>query len=86
VSNSGLNTYAWYKERVYKLEETGYEPTNRSAAMEKALEWGERIPTGVIYRQERPAFEDDLTVLRSRPLVKQAIDPAQVGVLLDEFV
>ncbi len=86
VSFNHQNTYAWYKERVYKLEEAAYKPGDRSAAMEKALEWGERIPIGVIYRQERPAFEDELAVLRKGPLVKQTIDPMQVGSLLDEFV
>jgi len=86
VSFNHKNTHAWYKERVYKLEEAAYRPSDRSAAMEKALEWGERIPIGVIYRQERPTFEDELTVLRKGPLVKQMMDPMQVGALLDEFV
>jgi len=86
VSFNHKNTHAWYKERVYKLEEAAYRPSDRSAAMEKALEWGERIPIGVIYRQERPTFEDELTVLRKGPLVKQPMDPMQVGALLDEFV
>jgi len=86
VSFNHKNTHAWYKERVYKLEETGYEPTDRSAALEKTQEWGERIPIGVIYRHERATFEDELAVLRKGPLVKQRIDPMQVGALLDEFV
>jgi len=86
VSFNHKNTHAWYKERVYKLEEAAYRPSDRSAAMEKALEWGERIPIGIIYRQERPTFEDELTVLRKGPLVKQPMDPMQVGALLDELV
>ena len=86
ISFNHRNTYAWYKQRVYKLEETGYEPTDRSAALEKTQEWGERIPIGVIYRHERATFEDELAVLRKGPLVKQRIDPMQVGTLLDEFV
>jgi len=86
VSFNRQNTFAWYKERVYRLEETGYEPTNRSAALEKSLEWGERIPIGVLYQQERPTFEDEFPVLGKGPLVKQVVDPAQVGVLLDEFM
>ena len=86
VSFNHKNTHAWYKERVYKLEDTDYRPSDRSAAMEKALEWGERIPIGVIYQRERPTFEDELTVLRKGPLVKQTMDPMQVGALLDEFV
>jgi 2-oxoglutarate ferredoxin oxidoreductase subunit beta len=86
VSFNHKNTHAWYKERVYKLEEAAYRPSDRSAAMEKALEWGERIPIGIIYQQERPTFEDELTVLRKGPLVKQTMDPMQVGALLDEFM
>ena len=86
VSFNHKNTHAWYKERVYKLDEAAYRPSDRSAAMEKALEWGERIPIGVIYQHDRPAFEDELTVLRKGPLVKQPMDPMQVGALLDEFV
>jgi 2-oxoglutarate ferredoxin oxidoreductase subunit beta len=86
VSFNHKNTHAWYKERVYKLKETGYEPTDRSAALEKTQEWGERIPIGVIYRHERATFEDEFAVLRKGPLVKQRIDPMQVGALLDEFV
>ena len=86
VSFNHKNTHAWYKERVYKLEDTAYRPSDRSAAMEKALEWGERIPIGVIYQRERPTFEDELTVLRKGPLVKQKMDPMQVGALLDELV
>jgi len=86
ISFNHKNTHAWYKERVYKLEEATYRPSDRSAAMEKALEWGERIPVGIIYRQEKPTFEDGLPVLKRGPLVKQTIDPMQVSVLLNEFV
>ncbi len=86
VSFNHKNTNAWYKERIYKLEETAYEPSNRSAAIEKSQEWGDRIPVGVIYRQERAAFEDELPVLRKGPLVKQRIDPTQVSRLLSEFM
>jgi 2-oxoglutarate ferredoxin oxidoreductase subunit beta len=86
VSFNHQNTFAWYKERVYKLEDTGHQAGDRSAAMEKAQEWGERIPIGVLYRRERPTFEDEFPVLGKEPLVKQAIDPARVGALLNEFV
>jgi len=86
VSFNRQNTFAWYKERVYKLEEAGHQSSDRLAAMEKSQEWDERIPIGVVYRQERPTFEDGLPVLRKGPLVKRTIDPAQAGKLLDEFM
>jgi 2-oxoglutarate/2-oxoacid ferredoxin oxidoreductase subunit beta len=80
------NTYAWYRERVYKLEKTDYDPGDKMAAFEKALEWGERIPIGIIYRKDMPAFEERIPALSKGPLAKQNIDPKRIERLLDEFV
>lgn len=55
VSFNKVNTYAWYKERCYRLGDD-HDPTNRQAALDRALEWGERIPLGVLWRSDRPAF------------------------------
>jgi 2-oxoglutarate ferredoxin oxidoreductase subunit beta len=86
VTFNHKNTYAWYRERVYKLEGSGYDPGNRTAAFEKAQEWGNRIPIGVIYQSERATFEEQLPALTKRPLVRQDIDPMKVKNLLEEFV
>ncbi len=85
VSFNHQNTFAWYKQRVYKVEDEGYDPTNKAAALVKAQEWGDRIPIGIIYRQERTVFEDQLPQLKAGPLVKQPIDPLKVQPLLEEF-
>ncbi len=73
VSFNRLNTYQWYRERVYRLEE-GYDPYDRTRAFERALEWGERIPIGVIYRNRRPTLEERIPVIQREPLVRQNID------------
>jgi len=87
VSFNHQNTYAWYRERVYKLEtETGYDPTDRLAAFQRAQEWGNRIPIGVIYQGRAPTFEDSLPALRGEPLVWRKTDPKAIRKLLDEFV
>ncbi len=81
------NTFQWYRERVYKLEnEDGYDPGDKKAALEKALEWGEKIPIGVIYRKELPVYEDQLPALRSGPLVTQKIDSRRAESLFAEFL
>jgi 2-oxoglutarate ferredoxin oxidoreductase subunit beta len=80
------NTYAWYRERVYKLDGTGYDPSDKMAAFEKAQEWGERIPIGVIYRKETASFEEQVPALSKGPLVKQKVEPLQIERLLNEFV
>jgi 2-oxoglutarate ferredoxin oxidoreductase subunit beta len=78
------NTFNWYRERVYRLE-PGYAPGDKLAAFARAQEWGDRIPTGVIYRQERPSFEEQLPALKNGPLVKQELRPGQIEGLLAEF-
>ena len=85
VSFNHKNTYAWYRERVYKLEDAGYDPGNKPAAFEKAQEWGDRIPVGVIYQTERATFEEQILPLKKGALVGQKIDPSRVNALLKEF-
>jgi len=87
VSFNHKNTYQWYRERVYKLEEeNGYDPGDKIAAFAKAQEWDGRIPIGLIYKQERPVYEERLPALKEMPLVKQKIAPIQFEELLDEFL
>jgi len=71
-----VNTYDWYRARVYKLdEEEGYDLADKTAAWEKAQEWGERIPLGVIYQVEGlPSYEEQVPALAAGPLVRQPLD------------
>jgi len=60
-----VNTYEFYEQRVYKLEETDHDPTNPEQAWERAHEWGERIPIGVIYQETGvPTYEEQVSVLQ----------------------
>lgn len=87
VSFNHKNTFAWYKERVYKLDEAaGYDPSNKALALEKAGEWGDRIPIGVFYRETRPTYEEQIPALKQGALAVQPIEPARAGKLLDEFI
>jgi len=86
VSFNKVNTLEWYKQRVYKVESDVYDPSNRSAAFEKAWEWGERIPTGVIYRVQRPTYESQLAAIRQISLVRQTLNPQDFRPLIDELL
>ena len=60
-------------------EEEGYDPGVRAAAFARVQEFGERIPIGILYRDEStPAYEEMVPALESGPLVKQ---PVRVGPL-----
>jgi len=74
VTFNHVNTYPWFKERVYKLEdEPGYDPTDFMAAIQRSVEFGQRIPIGLLYRTERPIYEDSEPVLHDGPLVEQRL-------------
>jgi 2-oxoglutarate ferredoxin oxidoreductase subunit beta len=55
VSFNKVNTFTWYKKRCYPLP-TEYDPADWENAMKKALEWGDKIPIGIVYRNNRPSF------------------------------
>lgn len=83
VTFNSRNTYAWYKQRVYKLDQSGYRPDNKEEAFRKAFEWGDKIPIGVLWREEKATFEDQIPTLRAGVLARQGIDPRRIGKLLD---
>jgi 2-oxoglutarate ferredoxin oxidoreductase subunit beta len=87
VSFNHKNTYQWYKERVYKLEQDGnYDPSDKNAAFKKAQEWGEYIPIGVFFREDRPTYESEFPALGKDTLVSQPIEPLKTEKLLAELL
>ena len=54
VTFNKQNTFGWFKERVYKLEDAGHDPSNWNVAMDRAKEWGTKIPIGVLYKNPNP--------------------------------
>ena len=79
------NTFEWFKERVYDLQEKKYVPNNIEKAFAKSLEGPDKIPLGVFFKEERAQYEDTHPVLKKMPLVKQKIDDINIKKLLDEF-
>jgi len=58
VTYNKQNTYPWFKERVYKVEETDYDPSDLNTAFVKSWEWGAAIPIGLLYKVDRPTYEE----------------------------
>ena len=75
------------QSRLYKLGETGFDPNVRDcsedfqkkmAAMDKAREWGDKIPIGVFYKNElEPTFQQRIShripFYMDRPPAKQKL-------------
>lgn len=85
VSFDKMHSYSWYKERVYPLGQE-YDPHDKSTAFQKAQEWGNKIPLGIIYKKERPTFEHLQPVLKKGYLISKETDPLKLNAVLDEFL
>ncbi len=80
-----IQTPAWYTQRIYKLEDQGHDPSDKLAAFEKGLEWGNKIPIGLFYKENRPTYEDGTPQIAQTPLVKQDISNVNIEPLFDKY-
>jgi len=90
------------QSRLYKLEDEGFDPVvhdwsenfkKKVAGMEKANEWGDRIPIGVFYQNPlEPAYQDRITkripfYMQNPPAKQQLKDENGVATVdLSEFM
>ncbi|MBI5613683.1 2-oxoacid ferredoxin oxidoreductase [Candidatus Gottesmanbacteria bacterium] len=86
VSFDKVHTYQWYRQRIYTFEKEGYVPNNKFEAYKRALEWEEKIPVGVFYKEERMTSEQRESALASGPLVKSSVGVKDIESLLREFM
>ena len=59
------NDYAFFKERVKRLEDEAHDPSDWKAACEKGLLWGDTIYTGLFFRKLAPTLDQLEPVLES---------------------
>lgn len=64
VTFNSLNTYDWFRQRVYKLENNNIK--DKLEAIKLALEWpsgasDEKIPLGIFYEEKRSSLQDTPT-------------------------
>ncbi len=66
------NTYDFFKPRVKPLE--NHDPSDKSAAVEQAVKWGDEIPTGLFYQDtSRRALHEMEPVLANGPVAHQPL-------------
>lgn len=79
-----INTYQWYQERIYKLEDS-YQPNDKKLAWEKSQEM-EKMPVGVFYRDDNlEAYHQQLYQLDQATLIKQRPSQVSIAETLTEF-
>ena len=53
--------------------------------MKVASEWSDKIPIGIIYRNDRKPFEEHFQVLKLGPLVSQVVDKEQIINIMEGY-
>jgi len=80
------NTYDWFKERVYYLEDTDYQPNDKVVAYQKSLEF-EKLPLGVLYETTaEKSYEECLEQIQSGALIHSKNTERDIMPLYKEFM
>jgi 2-oxoglutarate/2-oxoacid ferredoxin oxidoreductase subunit beta len=61
VTFNKINTYQWYRERIFKLEKP---LSDRYEALKIADLWGDKIPIGIIYRNKEAKCREGKKIFR----------------------
>jgi len=85
VSFNKLNTYPWFKEHTYYLED--HDPSDRQRAFKKATET-DKLPLGIFYiNSEKHTFEENIGLYQEKdaPLYERELDMEKLRSLIDKF-
>jgi 2-oxoglutarate ferredoxin oxidoreductase subunit beta len=87
VTFNKLNTYPWFQQRIYKLED--HDVTDKWAALKKAYEDEEtnyeKVPIGVFYKVEKPTFESQLPQIKEKSMVEQDIENVDISMVYEHL-
>jgi len=84
VTYNKINTYAWFKENTFYVDES-YDPTDKVGAFKMLIDEG-KMPLGIFYREDRATLED-LALKGETPVVKQSLngDMSRFASIQDQY-
>ncbi len=78
--------YEYWQKRVYKVN---HDPKDWNTAMEKALEMEktnyEKIPVGIIYKEERPSYDSQIPQIEKETLFEKNVNIKAIEEAMKEF-
>lgn len=86
VTHNKVDSYDWFRSHIYDLDaEKKHDPSDKKRAWE-VLGAGEKLPVGLIYREQRLPFED-LMLPGKQPLARMDLTPdrKRIEKILDGF-
>ena len=84
ISYNKVNTYKWFKENTYYLDNS-YDPHNRQEAFRRATE-KDKLPLGVLYvSPHKSTFEENIGIYQKStdPLFRREVDREKLDNLID---
>jgi len=86
VSFNKVNSFAWFKERAVPISQD-HDPSDFEAAWKLTHPPGGTLPTGLLYKTQRPVFGAHLSALKGEPIAKRNLEytPERVRPLFDKF-
>ncbi len=74
ISFNKINTFQWFKDNSYWLEDS-YDPSDRKLAFQRAIET-EKLPLGIFYINSRTTFEENIGTYKDdkRPLYQRELN------------
>jgi 2-oxoglutarate ferredoxin oxidoreductase subunit beta len=79
------NTYHYFKERIYNIQDENFDITNKLAAWEKTHEQ-DKLPIGIFHHNKASIpFHQNIAQLKDKPLVEQSIESVDLGKVLSHY-
>ena len=80
-----LNSYEFFNQRTYDVNAEGHDSGNKAKAFEKVMEWGDKIPIGVIFKNSRKTYLDNVIKPKDLPLIKRKTSIKGIESLINEL-
>jgi 2-oxoglutarate ferredoxin oxidoreductase subunit beta len=87
VTHNKVNTYDWFRRHLVHLSaEPGYDPRDKQKAW-AALQQPEKLAVGVIYEEDKPAFEELMLSGPERPigLADLGVETERLDKIMEKF-
>jgi len=81
-----VNTFDWYKDRIFKVEDNAHDSKDKENALRVAMDVDEKLPVGVIYQTEQPTFGEQLPQIEDEKLIEQSLDNIDISESLKAYM
>jgi 2-oxoglutarate ferredoxin oxidoreductase subunit beta len=79
-------THAFYQANTYKLP-SSYDVSDKTAAFNKTLEWGEKkIPVGILYQAQSRSYEEQIPQIADKPLIDIPLKKRDISRLFNSYI